>query len=58
VSSAFKSCRMFWGDGIFPFYPQKRTAFIFDTTSLQIIIAFLSAACTFIVILPGIRGKA
>ncbi|XP_069078434.1 dual oxidase maturation factor 1-like [Pleurodeles waltl] len=49
---------MFWGDGIFPFYPQKRTAFIFDTTSLQIIIAFLSAACTFIVILPGIRGKA
>ncbi|XP_029431525.1 LOW QUALITY PROTEIN: dual oxidase maturation factor 1-like [Rhinatrema bivittatum] len=45
-------------DGVFPFFPQKRTPFIFDTQSIEVIIIFLALACTFIIILPGIRGKA
>ncbi|XP_030046234.1 dual oxidase maturation factor 1 isoform X2 [Microcaecilia unicolor] len=44
--------------GDFPFFPQTRTPFIFDIKTIEIIIIFLSGACTFIIILPGIRGKA
>ncbi|XP_069480821.1 dual oxidase maturation factor 1-like [Ambystoma mexicanum] len=49
---------MGWRDRTFPFYPQQRVPFIFDVASLEIIIVFLASACTFIIILPGIRGKA
>ncbi|NP_001086852.1 dual oxidase maturation factor 1 [Xenopus laevis] len=42
---------------IFPFYPQPRTPFKFDTKIIEIIIICIVTACTFIIILPGIRGK-
>ncbi|XP_056428531.1 dual oxidase maturation factor 1-like [Hyla sarda] len=42
---------------VFPFYSMWRTPFLFDTRIVQIIIITLVTAATFIVILPGIRGK-
>ncbi|OCT87019.1 dual oxidase maturation factor 1-like isoform X1 [Xenopus laevis] len=42
---------------IFPFYPQSRTPFKFDTKIIEIIIICIVTACTFIIIFPGIRGK-
>ncbi|XP_068128649.1 dual oxidase maturation factor 1-like [Hyperolius riggenbachi] len=42
---------------VFPFYPRPRTPFLFDTHIIEIIIICLITATTFIVILPGIRGK-
>ncbi|XP_065415712.1 dual oxidase maturation factor 1-like [Chrysemys picta bellii] len=44
-------------DGSFPFYPNTRTPFPFNTTSVVIISVFLTVLATFILILPGIRGK-
>ncbi|XP_066557360.1 dual oxidase maturation factor 2 [Amia ocellicauda] len=46
----------FYND-IYPFYPQQRTAFIFNINQLIVILVFLVFACSFIIILPGIRGK-
>ncbi|XP_073508995.1 dual oxidase maturation factor 1-like [Phyllobates terribilis] len=42
---------------VFPFYSLWRTPFLFDTKIVEIIIICLITATTFIVILPGIRGK-
>ncbi|KAG9489485.1 hypothetical protein GDO78_005454 [Eleutherodactylus coqui] len=42
---------------VFPFYTLWRTPFLFDTTIVEIIIICLVTATTFIIILPGIRGK-
>ncbi|XP_045384149.1 dual oxidase maturation factor 1 [Lemur catta] len=41
----------------FPFYADSKTIFPMDTTSAIIIIIFLTVLVTFIIILPGIRGK-
>uniref|UniRef100_V9KH98 Numb-interacting protein 2 n=1 Tax=Callorhinchus milii TaxID=7868 RepID=V9KH98_CALMI len=44
-------------DGVHPFYPHARTAFIFPIHQLVIILVFVVFAVTFLVILPGIRGR-
>ncbi|XP_030621161.1 dual oxidase maturation factor 1-like [Chanos chanos] len=44
-------------DDIYPFYPSQRTPFIFSTSLLTIILVFLVLAVSFLLILPGIRGK-
>nr|XP_025970913.1 dual oxidase maturation factor 1-like [Dromaius novaehollandiae] len=44
-------------DGSFPFYPNTNACFPFDTTQTVIISVFFSALATFIIILPGIRGR-
>uniref|UniRef100_A0A4W4EYM6 Dual oxidase 2 n=1 Tax=Electrophorus electricus TaxID=8005 RepID=A0A4W4EYM6_ELEEL len=44
-------------DDIYPFYPQQRTSFIFNTSLLTVILVFLVLAVSFLLILPGIRGK-
>ncbi|XP_024287163.1 dual oxidase maturation factor 1 [Oncorhynchus tshawytscha] len=44
-------------DGIYPFYPLQRTSFIFSTHLLTIILVFLVLTVSFLLILPGIRGK-
>ncbi|XP_067412136.1 dual oxidase maturation factor 1 [Emydura macquarii macquarii] len=44
-------------DGSFPFYPNTRTSFPFNATWAVIISVFLTILATFILILPGIRGK-
>ncbi|KAM9311862.1 dual oxidase maturation factor 1 [Gastrophryne carolinensis] len=41
----------------FPFYSRPRTPFLFDTHTVEIIILSSITAATFIIILPGIRGK-
>ncbi|NWU99445.1 DOXA2 factor, partial [Upupa epops] len=45
-------------DGIYPFYPQKRRAAVFDTSTIIVVVVFLSLACSFLLITPGIRGRA
>ncbi|NWQ96896.1 DOXA1 factor, partial [Burhinus bistriatus] len=44
-------------NGSFPFYPGTSACFPFDTTWAVIVSAFLSLLATFIIILPGIRGR-
>uniref|UniRef100_A0A8C7LSH3 Dual oxidase 2 n=1 Tax=Oncorhynchus mykiss TaxID=8022 RepID=A0A8C7LSH3_ONCMY len=44
-------------DDIYPFYPLPRTSFIFSTHLLTIILVFLVLTVSFLLILPGIRGK-
>ncbi|NXJ97235.1 DOXA1 factor, partial [Corythaixoides concolor] len=44
-------------NGSFPFYPGTNACFPFDTTRAVIISIFLSMLATFIIILPGIRGR-
>ncbi|XP_043536214.1 dual oxidase maturation factor 1-like isoform X1 [Chiloscyllium plagiosum] len=44
-------------NGIRPFYPHDRTAFIFAITLLVVILVFLVFTLTLLIILPGIRGK-
>ncbi|XP_052664543.1 dual oxidase maturation factor 1-like [Harpia harpyja] len=44
-------------NGSFPFYPRANACFPFDTTRAIIISVFLSMLATFIIILPGIRGR-
>ncbi|XP_068000306.1 dual oxidase maturation factor 1 isoform X2 [Melanerpes formicivorus] len=44
-------------NGSFPFYPGPRAGFLFDTTRATILSVFLSLLVTFIIILPGIRGR-
>ncbi|NXI40191.1 DOXA2 factor, partial [Galbula dea] len=45
-------------DGIYPFYLQKRKAAVFDISTIIVIVVFLTFACTFLLIIPGIRGRA
>ncbi|CAI5793051.1 dual oxidase maturation factor 2 [Podarcis lilfordi] len=53
------SClRMTLFDGIYPFYPQPRKPFVFDVDTIVVIIVFLVIAFSFLLILPGIRGRA
>ncbi|NWU08160.1 DOXA1 factor, partial [Cephalopterus ornatus] len=44
-------------NGSYPFYPAANACFPFDTTRTVIITVFLSMLATFIIILPGIRGR-
>ncbi|NXG07608.1 DOXA1 factor, partial [Sakesphorus luctuosus] len=44
-------------NGSYPFYPGANACFPFDTTRAAIITVFLSMLATFIIILPGIRGR-
>ncbi|XP_052664544.1 dual oxidase maturation factor 2 [Harpia harpyja] len=45
-------------DGVYPFYPQQRKAFVFDVSTIIVIVVFLTFACSFLLIIPGIRGRA
>ncbi|NXA53203.1 DOXA2 factor, partial [Nothocercus julius] len=45
-------------DGVYPFYPQQRKSFVFDVSTIIVIIVFLTLACSFLIIIPGIRGRA
>ncbi|NWT05506.1 DOXA2 factor, partial [Mionectes macconnelli] len=45
-------------DGIYPFYPQQRKAASFDISTIIVILVFLTLACSFLLIIPGIRGRA
>ncbi|KAM3827905.1 dual oxidase maturation factor 2 [Vipera latastei] len=45
-------------DGIYPFYPQSQKPFVFDVDLIIVIIVFLVIAFSFLLILPGIRGRA
>ncbi|NWH78047.1 DOXA2 factor, partial [Piaya cayana] len=45
-------------NGVYPFYPQQRKAFVFDVSTIIVIVVFLTFACTFLLIIPGIRGRA
>ncbi|XP_051740866.1 dual oxidase maturation factor 1 isoform X1 [Ctenopharyngodon idella] len=49
--------KMTFYDGIYPFYPLQRSPFIIDISLLVVILVFSVLAVSFIVILPGIRGK-
>lgn len=51
-------CRMTLFDGVYPFYPQQRKAAGFDISTIIVIVVFLTLACTFLLIIPGIRGRA
>ncbi|NXE82239.1 DOXA1 factor, partial [Cochlearius cochlearius] len=44
-------------NGSFPFYPGADACFPFNTTQAVIVSVFLSLLATFIIILPGIRGR-
>ncbi|NWR85353.1 DOXA1 factor, partial [Furnarius figulus] len=44
-------------NGSYPFYPGANACFPFDTTRAVIVTIFLSLLATFIIILPGIRGR-
>ncbi|NXN97736.1 DOXA1 factor, partial [Rhinopomastus cyanomelas] len=44
-------------NGSFPFYPGANACFPFDTSRAVIVSIFLSLLATFIIILPGIRGR-
>ncbi|KAM5171899.1 dual oxidase maturation factor 2 [Mantella aurantiaca] len=43
---------------IFPFYPQERKDWTFNVNCIIIIIVFLVFASAFILVIPGIRGRA
>uniref|UniRef100_A0A8B9RUA4 Dual oxidase maturation factor 2 n=1 Tax=Accipiter nisus TaxID=211598 RepID=A0A8B9RUA4_9AVES len=45
-------------DGVYPFYPQQRKAFVFDVSTIIVIVVFLTFTCSFLLIIPGIRGRA
>uniref|UniRef100_A0A669P246 Dual oxidase maturation factor 2 n=1 Tax=Phasianus colchicus TaxID=9054 RepID=A0A669P246_PHACC len=45
-------------DGIYPFYLQQRKSFVFDVSTIIVVIVFLTLASTFLLIIPGIRGRA
>ncbi|KAL9838085.1 dual oxidase maturation factor 2-like [Geothlypis trichas] len=45
-------------DGVYPFYPQQRKAAVFDISTIIVIVVFLTLACSFLLITPGIRGRA
>lgn len=45
-------------DGVYPFYLQQRKAAVFDISTIIVIVVFLTLACSFLLIIPGIRGRA
>lgn len=45
-------------DGVYPFYPQQRKAAVFDISTIIVTAVFLTLACSFLLITPGIRGRA
>lgn len=45
-------------DGVYPFYPQQRKAAVFDISTIIVTVVFLTLACGFLLIIPGIRGRA
>ncbi|NXU59511.1 DOXA2 factor, partial [Turnix velox] len=45
-------------DGIYPFYPQQRKVAVFDVSTIIVIVVFLTFTCSFLFIIPGIRGRA
>ncbi|XP_065497549.1 dual oxidase maturation factor 2 [Caloenas nicobarica] len=45
-------------DGIYPFYPQPRKPSGFNVSTIIVIVVFLTFACSFLLITPGIRGRA
>lgn len=45
-------------DGVYPFYPQQRKAAVFNISTIIVIVVFLTLACSFLLIIPGIRGRA
>ncbi|NXM65710.1 DOXA2 factor, partial [Serilophus lunatus] len=45
-------------DGVYPFYPQQRKAAGFDISTIIVIVVFLTLAFSFLLIIPGIRGRA
>lgn len=45
-------------DGVYPFYPQQRKAALFDISTIIVIVVFLTLAGSFLLIIPGIRGRA
>uniref|UniRef100_A0A8B9FWN5 Dual oxidase maturation factor 2 n=1 Tax=Amazona collaria TaxID=241587 RepID=A0A8B9FWN5_9PSIT len=44
-------------DGVYPFYLQQRKVFLFDVSTITVIVVFLTFACSFLLIIPGIRGR-
>ncbi|KAI2648236.1 Dual oxidase maturation factor 2 [Labeo rohita] len=49
--------KMTFYDGIYPFYPLQRSPFIIDISLLVVILVFSVLAVSFLLILPGIRGR-
>ncbi|XP_077120058.1 dual oxidase maturation factor 2 [Ranitomeya variabilis] len=45
-------------DGVFPFYPHERREWVFAVDIIIVIVVFLVFVSAFILIIPGIRGKA
>ncbi|KAM9275614.1 dual oxidase maturation factor 2 [Morus bassanus] len=45
-------------NGIYPFYLQQRKVSVFDVSTIIVIVVFLTFACSFLLIIPGIRGRA
>ncbi|XP_073442970.1 dual oxidase maturation factor 2 [Dendrobates tinctorius] len=45
-------------DGVFPFYPLERRKWVFAVDIIIVIVVFLVFVSAFILIIPGIRGKA
>lgn len=45
-------------DGVYPFYVQQRKVSVFDVSTIIVIVVFLMFACSFLLIIPGIRGRA
>ncbi|NXK46621.1 DOXA1 factor, partial [Chauna torquata] len=45
-------------DGVYPFYVQQRKPFVFDVSTIIVIIVFLTFTSSFLLIIPGIRGRA
>lgn len=45
-------------DGVYPFYPQKRKAALVDINIVIVMAVFLTFTCSFLLIIPGIRGRA
>ncbi|NWS75096.1 DOXA2 factor, partial [Crotophaga sulcirostris] len=45
-------------NGVYPFYPQQRKPFVFDVSTIIVVVVFLTFASTFLLIIPGIRGRA
>ncbi|XP_010301388.2 dual oxidase maturation factor 2 [Balearica regulorum gibbericeps] len=45
-------------DGIYPFYLQQRKVSVFDVSTIIVIVVFLTLTCSFLLIIPGIRGRA
>ncbi|XP_056428539.1 dual oxidase maturation factor 2 [Hyla sarda] len=45
-------------DSVFPFYPHEQRKWVFSVDIIIVIIVFLVFASAFILIIPGIRGKA